>query len=269
MILEKNNKNPKLFYEKKGTGEFVVLIHGFTLDCRMWDDQFELLSKSYHAIRYDLRGHGKSEGVSEDFNQAEDLKGLFETLKIDRAHIVGLSLGGNIATTFVIEYPEMVRSLVLVDSPITFNPSQELFKRLLNYITKGVNEGLAPALKDWLADPLFAPARKNPNTRRRLEEIILGGHAAHGQNAYFLKSENSIAPKTPNEEKLNVINVPTLVIVGELDIAKFQEDADILSSRIKGAKKVIIKNAGHMCNMENPDEFNEVLLSFLADNKER
>ncbi|HEC38052.1 hypothetical protein LCGC14_1391400 [marine sediment metagenome] len=102
---------------------------------------------------------------------------------------------------------------------------------------------------------------------KRLEEIVLNGHTVHGKNAAFLNSERSIPPKTPLEEKLNVISVPTLVIVGELDIAKFQEDADILSSRIKGAKKVIIKNAGHMSNMENPDEFNKVLLSFLAEHK--
>ncbi len=254
-----------LFYEKKGTGECVVLIHGFTLDCRMWDDQFELLSKSYHVIRFDQRGHGKSEGVFEDFNQVEDLKGLLETLNVDRTHIVGLSMGGYVATTFAIEYPEMVQALVIVDSVVTFNPSHEFYKRVLSYITKGVNEGLEPGLKDWLGDPLFGPARKNLNTRRRLEEMILGGHAAHGQNAYFLKMENVIAPKTPLEERLNVINVPTLVIVGELDIAEFQESADILSSGIKGAKKVIIKNAGHMNNMENPDEFNKVLLSFLAE----
>ncbi|MHA2340182.1 MAG: alpha/beta fold hydrolase [Candidatus Hodarchaeales archaeon] len=249
-----------LFIEKKGSGESVVLVHGFTL--------VELLSKSYQAIRYDLRGHGKSEGVSERFKHDGDLKELFETLKIDRAHIVGLSLGGWVAAMFAIEYPEMVQSLVLADSVVNNNPSQEFNKRLFNYIMKGVNEGLKPALKDWLDDPLFEPARKNTTIRKRLEEIVLDGHVGHGQNAFFLKVGNVIAPKTPLEERLNEINIPTLIIVGELDIAEFQENADFLSSGIKGAKKIIIKNAGHLSNMENPDEFNKALLSFLSEQKD-
>jgi pimeloyl-ACP methyl ester carboxylesterase len=264
-----------LFYEKKGTGEFVVFVHGFTLDCRMWDDQFELLSKSYQVIRYDLRGHGKSEGVSERFKLTEDLKELFETLKIERAHIVGLSLGGWVAAMFAIEYPEIVQSLVLADAAIASDRSSELpssdlpsfGKRLLNYVMKGVSEGLESALNDWLEDSLFEPARKNADVRKRLEEIVLDGHVAHGQNAFFLKIGNSVAPNIPLDERLNEIDIPTLIIVGELDIAEFQETADFLSSEIKGAKKIIIKNAGHLSNMENPDEFNKVLLSFLSEHK--
>ena len=260
-------KKPKLFYEKKGEGEVVVLIHGFTLDSRMWNDQFDSLAKSYQVIRFDQRGHGRSEGVSKRFKQEEDLKGLFETLKIDYAHIVGLSMGGHVATIFAIKYPELVGSLVFADSAITFNPSREFDKRVFNYIMKGMNQGLKSALKDWLSDPLFEPAMKNPNVKKRLEKMVLDGHVAQEQDAFFLKATNAITPRPPPEKRLSEINIPTLIIVGELDIPQFQENANILSSGIRTAKKVIISGAGHLSNMENPDEFNNVLLSFLSEQK--
>ncbi|MFX1572382.1 MAG: alpha/beta fold hydrolase [Promethearchaeota archaeon] len=268
MSSDEGNKKPELFYEKKGEGEVVVLIHGFTLDNRMWNDQFDLLAKSYQVIRFDQRGHGRSEGVSNRFKQEDDLKGLFETLKIDSAHVVGLSMGGHVATIFTIEYPELVHSLVVADSAITFNPSRECDKRIFNYIMKGINQDLKSALKDWLSDPLFEPAMRIPNVKKRMEEMVLNGHVAQGQGAFFLKATNAIAPRPPPEKRLSEINIPTLIIVGELDIPQFQENANILSSGIKGAKKVIISGAGHMSNMENSDEFNNILLSFLTEQKD-
>ena len=91
------------------------------------------------------------------------------------------------------------------------------------------------------------------------------GHLTQGQNAYFLNVGKAINPRPPPEKKLNAINIPTLVIVGEFDIPHMQENADILASGIPTAKKIIIKGAGHMSNMENPEDFNNTLLSFLSE----
>lgn len=257
-------KTPGLYYEKKGSGDFVVLLHGFTLDTRMWDDQFDLLAKSYQVIRFDHRGHGRSEGVREQFMQDEDLKALLQPLGVDRVHIVGLSMGGLVATIFAIKNPEMLRSLVLVDSAVTFDPSREFDHRLLNHISNGMNRGLEAGLKEWLADPLFEPANKIPFVRNRLEKIVMEGHLTQAQDSFFLKAASAVTPSPPLDERLNEVAAPTLVIVGELDLPHFQENADTLSSGISGAKRITISGAGHMSNMENPEEFNEILTEFLS-----
>ena len=255
---------PKLYFEEKGAGEPLVFLHGFTLDTRMWDDQFDVFAKSYRVIRFDHRGHGQSEGIKDKYSQSEDVKSLLQSLGIERAHIVGLSMGGMISTAFALENPEMVRSLVLVDSAGTFRPSSELGKRIIDYLAVANSQGFEAGLKEWISDPLFGPANRIASVRERLQEIVLEGHLAQGEGAFFLSSANSISPATPLEERLGDIIAPTAVIVGELDIPEFVENADTFSSRISGATKITIKGAGHMSNMEKPVEFNGILNSFLA-----
>jgi pimeloyl-ACP methyl ester carboxylesterase len=94
----------RLYYETAGAGHPLVLIHGYTLDSRMWDDQFETLSKKYRVLRYDLRGFGKSAYPSPDksYCHTEDLRALLDYLKISKAYVMGLSMGGGIAVEFTL-----------------------------------------------------------------------------------------------------------------------------------------------------------------------
>jgi len=256
-----------LYYEKKGEGDVVVLIHGFTLDARMWDDQFDLLAESFQVIRFDHRGHGQSAGVKTQYSQIEDVKNLLNLLGVDRAHFVGLSMGGMISTIFAIENPEMVKSLVLVDSAATFRPSDDFSKRLINYVSNAAHQGLELGLKEWVADPLFEPANSISSVKEKLGEIVLKGHLAQGDGAFFLNISKVINPTIPLEDRLNEIRAATLVIVGELDLPEFIENADRFSSGIPGAKKITINGAGHMSNMEKPSDLNEILLNFLSRQK--
>ena len=107
----------RLYYEMAGAGDAVVFLHGFTLDTRMWDDQFERFAEQYHVIRYDLRGFGQS-AVPTDAPYAhfDDLKALLDALGIEQAHLVGLSKGGGVALDFALAFPTYVRGLVLIDS---------------------------------------------------------------------------------------------------------------------------------------------------------
>ena len=109
----------KLYYEFAGSGQAVVLVHGFTLDTRMWDDQFSILSQNYRVIRYDQRGHGQSDGIRGNAALYEDLQSLLDFLEIQRAHVVGLSLGGTVAADFAVLYPQRVRSLTLMDALVS------------------------------------------------------------------------------------------------------------------------------------------------------
>jgi 3-oxoadipate enol-lactonase len=103
-----------LYFEIKGRGKPVVLIHGGQLDRRMWDAQFDEFAKRYRVIRYDLRGFGKSSAPSKPFSNHEDLHALLRRLQVEKATLVGLSLGGAVAVDFALMYPNEVDSLVLV-----------------------------------------------------------------------------------------------------------------------------------------------------------
>ncbi|HEV2119903.1 MAG TPA: alpha/beta hydrolase [Candidatus Bathyarchaeia archaeon] len=104
----------KLYYETDGQGPALVLIHAGFLDCRMWDSRFQLYSKNYTTIRYDVRGYGKSDIAKSKYSDHQDLRALLTHQNIARATILGVSNGGRIALDFAVEYPGMVQSLILV-----------------------------------------------------------------------------------------------------------------------------------------------------------
>src|SRR5205085_12090769 len=108
----------RLYFEVAGNGPALVLIHGSMVDTRMWDNQFEVFAQHYRVVRYDVRGFGKSALPTETFSHADDLKALLDFLGIAQAHILGLSMGGGIAINFALTYPEMTRTLIVVDSTL-------------------------------------------------------------------------------------------------------------------------------------------------------
>jgi 3-oxoadipate enol-lactonase len=112
-----------LYYEIVGSGHPLVLIHGFGLDTRMWDDQFEAFAQHYRVVRYDMRGYGKTAPpADEGYSHTDDLKALLEYLRIDRAHILGQSRGGAVAIDFALAHPEATGALVLVDPVLGGHP---------------------------------------------------------------------------------------------------------------------------------------------------
>jgi pimeloyl-ACP methyl ester carboxylesterase len=260
----------ELYYEMQGTGEAVVLIHGVTLDLRQWDAQIEALTEKYQVIRYDVIGHGRSSGLSPalpngSFKDSDYLRGLLDALEIDKAHVVGLSAGGGIAVNFALDYPDRVQTLTPMDSRIWgYNVPSALGNRFAGYLDVSRNQGVQAALPLWIADPLFAPANSNPAVQAQLEEIIVEGHGSLGAGAYFQwpNFQKVAYPATLN--RLNQIAHPTLVMIGELDAIDFKLQADILDRDIPNSTKLIVPNAGHMSNMEQPEFVNGALLDFLA-----
>ncbi len=115
----------KIYYEVAGSGHPLVLIHGGQMDRRMWDEQFDLFSKSYRVIRYDVRGFGKSPASTNVYADEEDLAALLKYLQVDKAYIVGLSLGGRIAIDFALTHPDMTDG----DRPRRARPERLSFQR--------------------------------------------------------------------------------------------------------------------------------------------
>jgi pimeloyl-ACP methyl ester carboxylesterase len=254
----------RLYYEIVGRGHPLVFIHGFSLDTRMWNDQFEVFAERFKVMRYDVRGFGKSAlpTVGKEYSHTKDLKALLKQFGTEYAYVVGLSMGGVIALDFALEYPEATKALILADSSIYgFREWSKFWSEFDESISKEAKENGAEAAKEvWKSQPLFKPAFEKPNVAFRLEQMISdysGWHFVNNDPLRFLDP--------PAIELLQEIKVPTLIAVGERDFPDFHRIADILSKKIQNSQRVTLRGAGHISNMETPREFNEAVLSFLVN----
>lgn len=254
-----------IYYEIAGDGDPLILVHGFTLDTRMWDDQFTEFSKRYRVIRYDLRGFGRSSVPEEGkpYSHAKDLKELLDHLSIRKASVIGLSMGGGIAIIFTLEYPDYVSSLVPVDSVLGgFRWSSDFSESFTSLFSIARELGVESAIKAFMNGALLEPAMRNPLVAGRLRELI-GSYSGWR----FVNDDplESLDP-SPNT-RLCEIDCPTLVVVGEYDIPTFQGVADRINEEVSNSTKVMIPGVGHMSNMEDPESFNREVLSFLESLK--
>lgn len=249
-----------LYYETAGSGQPLVLLHGFSLDRRMWDDQLAIFAEQYRVIRYDLRGFGRSavpEGRS--YAHADDLKAMLEQLGIRGAHLVGLSLGGWVAVNFALAYPQSIRSLVLASPVLLGLEWSQAYLEATNPVwAAATQEGIEVGKALWLRTPLFAQAMAIPKAARRLSEIVGDYSGWHLVNS----DPGRVVPDVL--ARLETIMAPTLVLAGEQDFSDFRRIADTLL-QIPGARKVVLPGIGHMLNMEDPPTFNHLVLTFLAE----
>ena len=252
----------RLYYELKGEGPAVVLIHGGQLDSRMWDDQFDALAKQFTAIRYDVRGYGGSLRGNKPYSDADDLAALLDYLKVTKAHLVGLSLGGRIALDVAVAHPDRVRSLTLAGPGLAgFEApnAAEVELRMWEIIKAAREDGPDQATDLWLKDPFMVPAMEQPRLAARLRRISRENAHCWLENPVLQRSPKPLAAK-----RLDTINVPTLLILGDRDVPQIKASIEELEKGIGGSQKVVIKDAGHMVNMERPGAFNETLQTFLA-----
>jgi pimeloyl-ACP methyl ester carboxylesterase len=251
----------RLAYETAGSGTPLVLLHGFTLDMRTWDDQIEALTRHYHVIRYDLRGYGKSSPATRPYAHIDDLKALLDHFGINRPIILGQSMGGQFAVDFALAYPEATRALVVVDPALGgyhFRP--ELSESLGAIYAVARRQGVEVAKREWLAHPLFALAMERPAVARRLAQMVNDYSGWH-----YVNEDPGRQLEPPAADRLAEITAPTLVLVGEREIPGFRDVSDVVAERVRGARQVVLMGIGHMANMEDPEQFNEVLLRSLAE----
>lgn len=252
----------KLYYEVAGEGEPLVLVHGFTLDTRMWNDQFAEFSKHYKVIRYDIRGFGKSSNPVEgkQYSNHIDLKTLLDNLRIDKANILGLSMGGAIAISFTLEYPEYVKSLIPIDSSLDgFNYSKNFLEYIISIFTIAKEKNLDDALDFFINGPLFEATMRNPVVANRMRHLV-GSY-----NGWrLLHNDPQREPVPSPNSRLDEIKCPIFTVVGEYDIPDFHRIADKISNEAPNARKLVIKGVGHMSNLEDPETFNKEILSFLS-----
>jgi len=254
----------RLYYEEAGAGRPVVMLHGGLLDRRTWDAQFLELAKAYRVVRYDARHHGLSQAGKEPFAPREDLGTLIAALGLERPIVVGMSLGGRVAIDFAITHPEEISALVLVGPGLSgyrFSDPEVLAAERQQEAAaqRGDLEAFVESYqRAWTDGPKRAPGQVDPAVRARIHEMALNSVARLDESAPMMMLD------PPAIGRLREIQVPTLVILGELDAAGIHEIAATIERQVPGAKRVVIPGAGHAVNMEAPKEFNAALLEFLA-----
>ena len=248
-----------LFFESAGEGEAVVFLHGFGLDSRMWDPQFEVLQSTFRVIRYDFRGFGRSSLPPHNgYAHEDDLNALLSDLGSAPAHVVGLSMGGMMALRFAVAYPQSVRSLVLADSALDGHTWSDDWQTRWYGMREAAKTGqIAEAKRRWLEHPLFDSARSDPFLASLLARMVEDYSGWHWCNR-----DTARVPSAPSAEQLGEVRMPSLVITGAHDISDFQSVANTLAAGLPAVRRLIIPNSGHMVNLEAPREFNAALLAF-------
>mgnify|MGYP001193080655 CR=1 FL=1 len=250
----------ELYYEIAGEGPPLVLVHAGFVDRRMWDDQFPVFACHHKVIRYDQRGFGNSKATPGPFSHRRDLYQLLQFLGVDRAHLLGCSMGGATIIDFALEYPEMTASLIPVSSalggyPLTGDmpePLQELFAALQG---NDLSRAADLAVQIWVDGPQRTPDKVDAGIRERVRAMSLAALPN------FFVEEEPLDP--PAFERLNEIATPTLIIAGELDDPLIGTMSEYIKAHIAEAQAETIIGAAHLLNMEKPDKFNRAVLDFL------
>ena len=252
----------RLAYQVTGDGPAVVLVHGFGLDMRMWDPQVADLAARFRVLRYDCRGFGASGPFDPaiGYTHAGDLLALLDHLAIERAVLAGLSFGGRVAMHAALAAPERVVGLVLLDAVLDGVPWDPASAWALEEAARQARaRGLRAGREAWLAHPLFAAARQQPDVASSLAAMA-GGYP--GQHWIGHDPHQQTGPRPI--DALEQLLMPVLVAVGERDVPGFREMAAVLARRIPCAQYHVVAGAGHMINMEQPAVVNALLARFLT-----
>ena len=253
----------EIAYEDVGSGPSVVLLHGYPFNRSMWREQVEELRKTHRVIVPDLRGHGETAvtpGPATMESMALDVAVLLETLNISRATIGGLSMGGYVALAFYRLFPLRVRSLVLADTRPQAD-TEEAKENREKQAEKALNEGME-GIADALLPKLLAPetVTEQPAIVRRIREMIVGTEPEGAAAAL-----RGMAVRKDHTSFLSRIIAPTLIVVGNKDALTPVADSELMHREIGGSRLRIMEGAGHVSNLEQPEEFNRELVKFLND----
>ena len=265
----KVDDNGKLFYEESGKGESVIFIHGHSFDHYEWDPQFFEIAKKFRVIRYDVRGYGRS-SMPREFSStmhARDVIQLMDALKIKKAHIVGLSMGGFIATDVLALYPDRLLSITAASGDVwggSPGPSvpwnAETIAKSRRAIAEFKQRGIHQNKLTWMNGLTTRNGVVLENIRRPIWDMIYKWDTwqpTHVEPRFLLGT--SVVDILKNQN----IKVPVLVLTGDADWGRKNKLMEVVPS----AKQVIVPNAGHVSNLENPKGFTEAVVKFISEVK--
>lgn len=255
----------KIYYELAGQGPPFVMIHAGVADSRQWNNEFMHFARTYRVLRYDLRGYGKSEPVEGEFSHMRNLVSLLDTLEIHEPLVLmGCSMGGGLAMDFALAHPSRVRALIMVDSAPSGLELDVARSSKFGDVEKAFEEGDLDRVAEletqiWFDGTGRAPEQVDPAMRKLLWEMNRLA-LAHEIKELGKRLPNA---QTPAFDRLQELDKPVLVIVGAQDTPYTLAAADYVIQKITSARKVIIEDAAHLPNMDQPHEFQEIVEHFL------
>jgi pimeloyl-ACP methyl ester carboxylesterase len=248
-------------YRTAGEGEPLVLLHGFLCDSRCWRTQFIGLADQFRLVAWDAPGAGFSSDPPESFtvtDWAHTVAGFLDATGVHKAHFLGLSWGGMLAQEFYRLYSRRVDRLVLVDTYAGWKgslPEDAVEKRRVRCY-RDASRPKDQVVSEWVPTEFFSNA--TPELAREMAAVVADFHALG-----FRLMAKSLA-ETDTSGWLNTIKVPTLLIWGDSDQRSPLNVAEQFHTAIPGSKLEVIPGAGHVSNMEKPDEFNAIVRRFLG-----
>ena len=247
---------------EKDVAPVLIFIHGFPFNKSMWNIQMKALKDNYHVITYDVRGHGDSDEGNADFSIelfVNDLICLMDILKIDKAVLCGLSMGGYISLNAISNFPERFDALILSDTNCIADTPEAMEKRMKaieNIRKSGVEKYADETIKNLFSPESFVTRKEEISAVR---EMIIKTSVQSLCNTLL-----ALSVRKETCSKLHEIKVPVLIMVGKEDKVTPPAAAQLMHEKIKDSFFYTLEHAGHLSNMENPDEFNKQLEKFVS-----
>jgi len=255
-----------MYYEEHGKGEPLLLIAGWGTDLSCWQLQVPELSTKYRVIAFDNRGAGRTDAPDEPYSfrmMADDAVGLLDALRIDKAHVLGMSMGGCIAQEIAIEHPERTRSLILAAT--TAAPGEcLLLMHTLAAWTAAMKEGVDPKTMARIQLPYVVTGRffEQPEMVALFVDTMAANPCQ--PKAYACQRQTEASAGQDTRARLKQITAPTLVLVGREDILLPVRQSEELAALIPGAKLIVLEEGAHGFSIEIADKFNRGVLDFLG-----
>lgn len=257
-------KEINLYYEQHGAAEPLILIQGLGLDSSAWLHQIPMLSQHYQIICLDNRGIGRTDAPQMDYSteqMAEDTIALLDSLEIRQAHVLGFSLGGCIAQTLALRYPERIRRLILVNTAAHL---PAITRYIIQVWLKMLQAGVAPEIRmrtqlPWLFTDTFF------QNEQQIDQLINASlQYPYVQTVEGYMGQVAACVKHDTSNHLEQIMAPTLVLAGQADRLIPVASSQGLAAAIPGALLHLVENGGHNFFWESPELFNQAVLDFLG-----
>lgn len=251
--------NIELYYETTGQGQNILFIHGLGSSTRDWEMQIPTFSKNYQTITFDLRGHGQSQKPSGPYSMslfAKDTADLIKSLGIAPVHVVGISLGGMIAFQLAVDYPELIKRLVIVNSGPevvvrTLKDRWQVFLRFAIVRLLGMRK-----MGEVLSKRLF------PNDEHAVIRQMFVERWAENDIRSYLNTLRAIVGWSV-ADKIHTINLSTLVVAADGDYTPVSAK-EAFVPKMGNAELIVIQDSRHAVPVEKPEEFNQIVSAFLS-----